>query len=271
MTLLLLLLKGRVALILPFLLLPCIARPQEREAVQEHDRNSIDFGGEYQSLSSGFGSWNAFYLRGVFPQRTRNTWNTEITQRSEFGDRGTYFDAGDTHIFNDDWYASVAAGASIGGFFLPRYRIDAALNKKWLERRNLVTSIGYMHAKAKDVHHDNMMEVGAAYYWERPWILEGAVRLNFSHPGPVLSESQFFALTHGRDKNRLLTLRVEFGREAYQLVGPSTTLAQFPSQSVSLTWRQWTHGSWGFNCVPQFYHSPAYRRGGITLGVFHEF
>lgn len=271
MTLFLPFLERRVALILLLVVTPGMARAHDAEAVQKHDGNSIDIGGEYQSLGSGLGSWNAFYSRGVFPQGTHDTWNTELSQRSEFRDRGTYFAAGDTHIFNDDWYASVAAGASVGGFFLPQYRIDATVNRKWRERRNLVTSIGYMHAKAKDVHHDNMVEAGAAYYWERPWILEAAVRLNVSHPGPVLSESQFFALTHGKDKNRLIALRVEFGREAYQLVGPSTTLAGFQSQSISLSWRQWTHGSRGFNCLPEFYHTPAYRRGGMTLGIFHEF
>jgi YaiO family outer membrane protein len=262
---------GSAALILLMLLLECSARAQETEVIRPHDRNSIDFGGEYQSLSSRFGNWNAFYLRGVFPQKTHDNWNAEITHRTEFGDGGTYFAAGDTHNFTDDWYASASLGASAGGFFLPRYRIDAALNKKWRRQRNLVTTLGFMHAKAKDVHRDNMLSVGAAYYWERQWILEGAVQFNFSHPGPVFSESQFIVVTHGKDRARLITLRAAFGTEAYQLIGATNVLSQFSSQSVSLTWRQWIAKTWGWNCAPEYYHSPAYQRGGFTLGIFHEF
>lgn len=262
--------RGWVIVVVFSFLIPFCATAQEASE-ESRPHGTLDAGGEYQSLSSHLGTWNASYLRGVFVQNAQNTWNGEITHRSEFGTQGTYFAASNTHTFNEDWYASLATGTSWGGFFLPRYRIDAALNRKWRKARNLVTSLGYMHAKAKDVHSDDMIEFGAAYYWERPWILEGAVHLNISHPGPALSESQFIALTEGRDRKHLVTLRVEFGHEAYQLVGPTTVLTQFPSQSVSLTWRQWTGGRWGFNCVPEYYHSPAYRRGGITLGIFHEF
>jgi YaiO family outer membrane protein len=255
-----------------FLVIPVHkAQAQESAPTKSADRMSIDFGGERQVLSSHFGGWDAAYLHGVFPQNAANTWNVELTNRAEFGDRGTYFAAGDTHIFNPDWYGNVTVGTSAGGFFLPRYRIDAHLNKKWLKARNLVTTIGYMHDKAKDVHYDHAVEFGAAYYWQAPWIVEGAVRLNVSHPGPVLAESQFIAITHGRDRQRFVVLRVEFGQEGYQLVGPATALTRFQGQDISLTWRQWTHGKWGFNWVAEYYHSPAYARGGITFGIFREF
>jgi YaiO family outer membrane protein len=262
---------GWTCISLLLFLAPRVTLAQDEVPEERQPRGTIDVGGEYQRLTPDLGTWKAFYIRGVFLQDAHNTWNAEITRRAEFGDQGTYFTASDTHILNEDWYMSLAAGASAGGFFLPQYRIDAAMNKKWRKQRNLVTSLGYMHAKAKDVHRDDMIEFGAAYYWQRPWTLEGAVHLNISHPGPALSESQFIALTRGRDRKHLVTLRVEFGTEAYQLVGPSTVLTQFQSQAVSLTWRQWTKGPWGFNVMPEYYHSPAYHRGGITLGIFREF
>jgi hypothetical protein len=45
-----------------------------------------------------------------------------------------------------------AAAGSSGGFFFPALRVDAQLNKKWLARRQLITSVGGGYFKAKDVH-----------------------------------------------------------------------------------------------------------------------
>jgi YaiO family outer membrane protein len=253
----------RWPLLAVFLVTPIAARAEDPRIV-------IDAGGESQALSSGFGTWSAGYLRGVLPAGPRDTVSAELTRRAEFGSTGTYFAAGDTHVLSDDWYASLTAGASTGAFFLPHERLDATLHRKWLAGRNLVTSIGYTHVRASDAHRDHALALGGAYYWEGPWILEGAVRVNASQPGRVLSESQFLALTRGRDRQRLVVLRAEAGREAYQLIGPKAALSRFPSQSASLTWRQWVHGRWGWHCVAEIYHSPAYRRAGVTLGIFRD-
>jgi len=66
-------------------------------------------------------------------------------------------------------------------------------------------------------------------------------------------------------------VNASLGQEAYQIVGPSTVLTRFPSQNTTITWRQWTGKTWGFNLVAEYYHNPTYQRGGGSFGFFKEF
>lgn len=232
--------------------------------------NFIEVGGSYEQLSGSFGRWSGGYFRGVFGTG-KNTWAAELNGEHEFGDAGTYIDAGDTYNFNADWYASVTVGSSVGGFFWPRSRLDSFLNRKWLARRQLITTFGYGYDHAKDVHSDHSYFLGTTYYFQKSWIIEDGVRFNVSSPGTVFSPSAFIAITQGTNKKHYVTLNVEAGEEAYQIVGITSVLTRFPSQTGAITWRHWLGRNWGFNLVGNFYRNPYYHRGGGTLGFFKEF
>jgi hypothetical protein len=103
--------------------------------------NYVESGGSYLALSNGYGYWAGGYTRGVY-QQGKNIWNAEVNGQHEFGDAGVYMAAGDTYNFNPDWYGSLTLGTSVGGFFWPRYRADAFLNKKWLGRKQWITTAG---------------------------------------------------------------------------------------------------------------------------------
>lgn len=232
--------------------------------------NFVEAGGSYEELSDNFGRWSGGYFRAVVTTG-KNTWNAEVNGQHEFGDAGTYLDAGDTYTFNDDWYAAVTFGSSVGGFFWPRSRVDAFLNRKWLARKQMITTLGFGYDQAKDVHSDHSFFIGTTYYFEKPWIIEDGVRFNISSPGTIFSPSGFVAVTEGRNKQHYLTVNVGVGQEGYQIVGPTAVLTRFRSQTATLTWRQWAGRTWGFDFVADFYHSPFYHRGGGSLGFFKEF
>jgi YaiO family outer membrane protein len=232
--------------------------------------NFIEGGGNFFTLSNAFGEWRGGYARSVVNMK-KHVLSAEINGQREFDDAGVYIAVGDTYTFNSSWYGSVTVGSSVGGFFWPRFRTDAFINKKWLKRQQWVTTAGYGYYAAKDVHHDQSVFLGTTYYFERPWIVEEGLRFNVSHPGSVFSPSGFVAVTQGRDKRYYVTLRTGFGEEAYQLVGPAVSLNDFTSQTVTLTWRHWVGRSWGFNAVADYYHNPFYSRGGGVLGLFKEF
>jgi len=232
--------------------------------------NYVEAGGSYEALSNNFGQWSGGYLRAVVTTG-KNTWNAEVNGQYEFGDAGTYMDAGDTYVINDDWYAALTFGSSVGGFFWPRSRADSFLSRKWLARKQMITTVGFGYDHAKDVHSDHSAFLGTTYYFERPWIIEDGIRFNISSPGAVFSPSGFIAVTQGRDKAHYFTINVGIGQEAYQIVGPASVLTRFPSQTASFTWRQWAGKSWGFNFVTDLYHSPYYSRGGTAVGFFKEF
>jgi YaiO family outer membrane protein len=232
--------------------------------------NYVESGGSYLTLTNGFGYWAGGYSRGVLTQG-KNIWNGEINGEREFGDAGVYFAAGDTYNFNPDWYGSLTLGSSAGGFFWPRFRADAFINKKWLGRKQLITTFGFGYNAAKDVHRDQSFFAGSTYYFNKPWVVEEGVYLNLSHPGAVFAPAGFVAVTQGRNKQRYVTVRAGFGEEAYQLIGPTVTLTDFQSQTLTLTWRQWVGTNWGFNFVGDYYRSPFYMRGGSSFGFFKDF
>ncbi len=160
---------------------------------------------------------------------------------------------------------------------LAQFRADAFLNRKWLERRNLITTVGLGWNDSRNGYSDYSGFLGASYYFDAPWIIQGGVRFNNSRPGNVTSTSSFLALTYGRQNDYFLTLRYGFGKEAYQVIGEGNTLVDFRSDIVSLNWKQWvqtgtaTEKGWGFDMTGEYYDNPTYSRTGIILGVFREF
>jgi len=232
--------------------------------------NYLESGGSYQDLTDGYGHWTGGYLHGVF-KHSNDVWNAEANGQREFGDAGAYFAAGDTHTFNQDWYGSLTAGTSVRGFFWPRFRTDGFLNKKWLSRRQWITTLGYGFYEAKDVHRNHYFSLGSTYYFAKPWIVEEGIYVNLSNPGTVFAPAGFVAVTQGRNKHQYITVRAGLGEEAYQLVGPAATLTQFQSQTLTITWRKWVGPNWGLNFVGDYYHNPFYTRGGSSFGLFKEF
>jgi len=232
--------------------------------------NYIESGGDYLQLSNSYGSWAGGYARSVYEQG-RDVWNGEMNGQREFGDKGVYFAAGDTHTFSQNWYASLTAGSSVKGFFWPRFRTDAFLNRKLLSRQQWIATVGYGYYAAKDVHRNQDVYLGSTYYFSKPWIVEEGLYLGVSNPGAVFAPSGFVAVTEGTNKHQYLTARVGLGEEGYQLVGPTVTLAKFESEALTGTWRRWIGANWGINWVGDYYHNPYYSRGGSTLGLFKDF
>jgi YaiO family outer membrane protein len=232
--------------------------------------NYVEAGGSYRQLTNDFGDWSGGYARGVLAVG-KNIFGGEINGQHEFGDDGVYLAVGDTYNFNSDWYASLTLGSSVGGFFWPRFRADAFVNHKLLSRKQFITTLGYGYYASKDVHRDQSVFLGTTYYFQKPWILEDGIRFNVSNPGVVFSPAGFVAVTQGTNKHHYVTVNAGFGEEAYQIVGPNTVLNEFLSQNLTITWRQWTGKTWGFNFVADYYHSPFYQRGGGSFGFFKEF
>jgi YaiO family outer membrane protein len=240
------------------------------ETQSKVSQSYVESGGSYMSLSNGYGYWAGGYSRVVY-DRGNDVWNGELNAQHEFGDAGAYFAVGDTHTFNSDWYGALTFGSSAGGFFWPRYRTDGLLNKKWMARKQLITTGGFTYYAAKDVHRDRVFYLGSTYYFTRPWIAESGIYFNLSSPGAVFAPAGFVAVTRGTDKHQYIVFRLGLGEEAYQLVGPTASLTQFQSQEITVTWRKWLGTNWGINFVGDFYHSPFYDRGGSSLGFFKEF
>jgi YaiO family outer membrane protein len=231
----------------------------------------IEFGVSYDKLSAGFGSWNGQFVRANLLLTEQDRLDLELASQDHFGDRGTLLTAGVTHVFDEDWYGRLGFGTSSGGFFLPRWRVDASLSRKWLPQRNLVTTLGLGYYDAKDEHSDRNVSLSMLYYFESPFIVELGARLNRSNPGSVDSERFFGAINWGRVKERFITLKYETGEEGYQLMAPQTAMVDFDSEETTLIWREWVNDDYGFNVRLQHYSNPFYDRDGLELSLFIDF
>lgn len=241
------------------------------EQRQYLEANFVEGGLNYSSLSNGYADWKGIFVRGSWQQNANNVWEAEILRESEYDAWGTYYSAGLTHTFNEDWYGSVSLGASDGAFFFPKLRADAFINRKLLKERNLVATLGVGYEQAQQVNSDTSFYLGASYYFEQPWVIEGGIRFNRSNPGPENSHRYRIAVTYGQAFKRYLIAEYDWGTEAYQYVSTDVSILNFNSRILTLTWREWLARDWGFALRGEFYQSDEYNRTGAQISVFKHF
>ena len=133
--------------------------------------------------------------------------------------------------------------------------------------------------QSKTVDNDVRGQLGAAYYFEKfPVVLQGGLMWTHANPGNILARTQYIAATQGHDREHFVSIRYEWGREGYEVIGlptaqaPSFNVAEnFPEHTVTGTWRQWIGPNWGLNFNVEQHQEPAYHRLGGTVGVFLNF
>lgn len=231
----------------------------------------VEAGINYYDLDSGFSDWQGVFVRGSWQQDENNIWDAEILYQQRYDAWGTYFVAGLTHIFNPDWYGSLHVGSSDGAFFFPKIRVDAFINRKVLDERNLVLTLGLGYEEAQQVNTDRRLYLGASYYFDEPFVIEGGILFNRSSPGPENSERYRVALTYGRVFERYIIAEIDWGTEAYQYIAEDVSIMDFKSELVALTWREWVQRDWGFAVRGELYQSDYYDRNGIELSVFKHY
>jgi YaiO family outer membrane protein len=231
---------------------------------------SLELSTGAQRLTNGFGNWRDVTLKGAYGL-DKHLLQGELSAHRRFGEDGVFLGLSDTYTFNEDWYGSLAVGAGDGAFYLPRYRVDGTIYRKLLPNRNLVASLGLGYYKAPGGNSDQSVSLGAAYYFEAPWIVEGGIRLNRSSPGSVGTQQQFVAVTYGRNKQDLVTARYGWGEEGYLAVAANRQLVNFESREASVSWRHWFNPRTGVLVGANRYSNPSYRRSGVTVGVVPVF
>lgn len=231
---------------------------------------SIEAGALAHNVSSGAGNWRGKFVRAVVGTE-RTVWNAELLDLKQFGEQTQVLALAATHTLNPDWYASGAIAGSTRGLTQSRLRVDASLSRKWLDQRNLVTTVGLGAADARDGHRDYSVLLGTAFYFDAPWVVEGGVRYNRSNPGRIASSGKYLAITYGREKQNVFSVRYGFGSEAYQSVGSEALLSDFDSDVLTMTWRTWLQHDLALQTRGEVYRNPYYDRRGLELSLIKEF
>lgn len=231
----------------------------------------VEFGGGYSDMyPRPYVPWRDAYMR-IVASGGRNTLSGEGSRENRYGDTGWYYNAGLARDFSENWFADVHAGSSVGGFFLPKLRVDSSINRKLLTNKQLVLTGTFGYDKSKQINHDYRFGPAFTYYTKWSVVGQGGVNFVRSFPGNLLDMSEYLAITQGHDKEHFITVRAELGREGYEIVGPQTALQDFAFRQYSGSWRQWIGLDWGVNVIFNHENTPFYRRNGGTVGFFFEF
>lgn len=233
--------------------------------------NYIEAGLNLHSVTHNQGNWWGQFINGQYQTDPDNRWNAGLLHQKAFQENGYFLSGGNTHLFDDTWFSDVGIGVGTNASFLPAFRGDAAINRRWLEGKNLITTAGLNFSKAQDTYTNYGALLAFSYYFPAPWILQGGVNLGISNPGQVVSNAEFLALTYGYQKNFYITGKVGIAHEAYQLLGGGNITNAFNSHNASLNWRQWLGEDWGYNLGAEYYKNPYYKRNGGVVSVFKEF
>lgn len=231
---------------------------------------SFDITTGTQQLTGPYSSWHHLTVRGVLEQND-HVIQGELSSKHEYDTSGTFVGLTDTVTVDDRNFASISVGVGDGAFYLPRYRLDGFLYKKWLPEKNFISALGIGYYDAPDGHVDLSVSLGGAWYFEQPLVVEAGIRFNRSSPGNVMTHQQFIAASYNPDPRNTLSTRVAWGTEGYLPLTPDTNLVNFNSQEASLAWRHRINQIWGASISINHYRNPTYERSGIDIGLSRHF
>ena len=228
---------------------------------------SASFYAGYHTLSGLQPDWRETGLRGQYAWRGHQIAGELFTAR-RWGEDGSYLGLQDTLTLGPGLWGSLALGAGDRVSYLPHYRIDAFVHRKFGDEQRLVGSLGLGHYRAHDRHEDQTLTLGLTYWFEAPWVLQGEWRQNQSHPGSIDTRQYALAATWGQAGQTQYTLRHAWGREGYQVLGGGRVITAFDSHETLLTVQHWMAPDWGLRLGVSRYINPDYRRQGLELSVF---
>ena len=234
---------------------------------------SVQAGIGYSTLTGGNKDWRDGFVRGhVVLGEDQGVINWEVIGQNHFDETGQGMSISMTRNVSQNWFAMAGLGWGHGASFLPSQRFDAAVYRKWLAQRQLVTGLQFSRVKSGDKRYtDRIWAISASYYFDFPLVAEVGYKLNQSDPGAVLTRRHYVAATWGRDKEQLVSVRWDSGREGYQPIGFGGTLIDFKSTVWSAGWRRWLSRRAGFEVNYEHYNNPYYRRNSWTSSVFYGF
>lgn len=221
------------------------------------------------SLSGDYGPWRELGIRGLY-RTGPHLLGGELANMRRFDEDGNYLGLGNTVVLDPHWYGTLSLGAGDGASYLPRYRVDGFIHRKWLQDLSLVTSLGLGHYRSPLDYTDDKISLGLTAYLPSTWVVQAEARINRSNPGTIDTRQYFMAATWGQAGQTRITGRYGWGEEGYQTLGADKLVSRFSSHQSTLLVQHWLGGDWGIRGRVERYKNPFYTRDGLQLGIFKE-
>ncbi|WP_343727068.1 YaiO family outer membrane beta-barrel protein [Burkholderia seminalis] len=247
---------------LPDAIVTHVQAPQE-----SHTELSLGYSSAH--LTHGYGDWYGVHLRGVYQDGGRTVLG-ELAQLHRFGENTQLGALTYVQDLGPDWFGGIGFAGTTSGTILPSARVDLSINRKLLSDRSLVVSLGAGYAWNRSGHRDQLYHAGVIWYALPKWIFEAGMNYTVDSPGSVKAPAYYGAVTYGEVGKSVIVLRGGFGREAYQVTGSGSQIADFRSHEIDAKWRYWFTRKWGTQLEFNYYHNPYYSRIGGELSVFYR-
>jgi len=247
---------------LPDAVIAHVQAPSERHA-------EMSLGVSSAHLTHGYGDWYGVHVRGVYQDGGRTILG-ELAQLHRFGESTQLGALTYVQDLGPDWFGGIGFSGTTSGTILPSARVDLSINRKLLSNRSLIVSLGAGYAWNRSGHRDQLYHAGLIWYALPKWIFEAGTNYTVDSPGSVKAPQYYGAVTYGEVGKSVIVLRGGFGREAYQVTGSGSQIADFRSHEVSAKWRYWFTRKWGTQVEFDYYHNPYYSRIGGELSVFYR-
>ncbi|MGA8514708.1 MAG: YaiO family outer membrane beta-barrel protein [Burkholderiaceae bacterium] len=234
---------------------------------------SVQLGFGHAGLSGNYPAWRDAFVRGnVRLGEEQGVVNWEVSKQKHFGESGQALSLSLTRDLSSSMYGSVGFGVGSGAGFLPKNRVDIALYRKWLERKQWVTGLQYTASRSGDEkYRDRAWQISSSYYFFAPLVAQIGVTHNTSMPGNVGTYRAYLTATYGENKKYYLTARFDTGHEGYLPQGANVAATDFKSNVAALTWRQWWSSQMGHELQLERYANPFYDRNAIAVSWFYDF
>lgn len=221
----------------------------------------------YQRLGQDQPDWRESGLRGQYELQGHQLAGELLTAR-RYGEDGVFVGLQDTLQLGEGVWGSLAVGAGDGASYLPRYRVDGFVYRKFGAEQRWIGSLGLGHYRAPAGYRDQNLTLGLSYWFEAPWVLQAEWRHNRSHPGNIDTRQYALAASWGLAGQTQLTLRHGWGREGYQALGEGRSVVNFASHETTLNLQHWLAPDWGLRLGAVRYRADAQRRDGLEVAVF---
>ena len=220
----------------------------------------------HDGLSAGYADWNDVNVLNHLDVSSDNQFLIETDYKSHFGGSAFFGGLNWTHSYSEDWYQDFASSFSTDSSTLPGWGFFSEIHRKVLPEKNLVFGIGAGRNQNLQPYSDVYAMLDAIYYFSRV-TLQGAVRINSSHPGPV-NTLRYSLATTWQVKERLeLSYRFDIGREGYALIGSDNIANQFESSVHTLQASFGLTRTLGGYLNYEYYQNDFYHRNGVGIGV----
>jgi YaiO family outer membrane protein len=228
-------------------------------------QTSVELISGRSQVTGSHGHNTSFGVR-VRHQRARDIWYLGVSHESAFGDDGWLGNISNTHTFNDKWSSHLSATTSMDAFFLPRYRFDAQLARRFGPKRVWQVTGSAMTRAAQDEHRDVGAGVGVFRFLPGGFAAETSVFWTHTSPEDIVTRRHHVGVMwFGR--GRELSARVGFGKESYMPIRPDSTMVAFNSYDVTGRWVEPISATVAVAITGTYYDNPHYRGTGYSVGV----